>query len=85
MDEEEGLAENPIPSVEVSDFVIGTVVRILDNINVTATGTTIPETWHNLLFVIKNVYDDSILMINEENGIYARMYTKDLDIMEVNE
>lgn len=85
MDEEESLAESPIPSVEVSDFVIGAVVRILDNVNVTATNTTIPETWHNLLFTIQNVYDDSVLIINENDNIYARMYTKDLDIVEVNE
>lgn len=85
MEEEENLAENPVPKVEITDFIVGTTVRILDNVNITATNTNIPETWHNLLFVIKNVYDDSVLIMSTDNNIYARMYIKDLDIVEVNE
>ena len=84
MGDEENVGENSIITKEPSRINTGDTVRLLDNINVSATGIEIPEDWHTLLFTVNTVYgDDTVLIVNLESHIYTRIYMDDLDIVEV--
>ena len=83
MGDEENVGENSIITKEPNRINAGDTVLLLDNINISATGIEIPEDWHTLLFTVNTVYDDTVLIVNLERHIYARIYMDDLDIVEV--
>ena len=82
MEDEEVSNDNIEPKYDRT-FHTGMIVKIAENTLKTATGIDIPDDWYTLLFSVNTVYDDSVLIINTELNICARMYKDTLDIMEV--
>lgn len=81
---DETISEAILSKDDGREFKVGTVVKIIDNVLKTATGIDIPENWYTLLFSVNTLYEDSMLIINTESNVCARMYRNDLDIVEVN-